>query len=212
MKRDMEWDNKYETIEYEKKYLIVPPLPFQKDNFPHHKIKQRYIKHGNNPVQRLRNRDNISYTLTKKYTDKRVVGKIEHEIDISYDQFVLLKAYRIPSIYGCIRKSRYIIPYGNYTIELDCFEENMDNIMIAEVEFTSLDNMISFVPPDRFGPEITSIISNKKLYFQWPSFILRSTKHTKQKQTIKHQPTIIKLIKHMSKIKKKLTLLKDTIV
>jgi CYTH domain-containing protein len=127
-----------EIIEYEKKYLILSPIPFKKDNFPHQKIKQRYIQQDNKPVQRLRSIDNISYKLTQKYNNKRVVGKVEHEIDISYEQFISLKEHCIPAPYGSIRKCRYHIPYGNYMIELDCFEENMDNIIIAEVEFTSI--------------------------------------------------------------------------
>ena len=43
-----------------------------------------------------------------------------------------------------IRKKRYLIPYKEFTIELDVFEEPYENLVIAEVEFESEDQANAF--------------------------------------------------------------------
>ncbi len=58
-----------------------------------------------------------------------------------------------------ITKNRYKIPYnnmnGSYTIELDIFSDIFDGLMLAEVEFTTEEESLAFVPPDWFGEDVT---------------------------------------------------------
>ena len=54
-----------------------------------------------------------------------------------------------------IRKKRYLIPYEQYTIELDIFEEPYEKLVIAEVEFDSEEEANAFCPPAWFGEDVT---------------------------------------------------------
>lgn len=65
---------------------------------------------------------------------------------------------------GVITKMRYLIPYGEFTIELDEFlNPELEGLWIAEVEFPA--SQTPFVAPDWFGEELTSnkAYSNAKL-------------------------------------------------
>ena len=54
-----------------------------------------------------------------------------------------------------IRKRRYLIPYGTYTIELDLFSSPDPGLTLAEVEFPSEEAALSFQAPDWFGEDVT---------------------------------------------------------
>ena len=54
-----------------------------------------------------------------------------------------------------IYKRRYKIPYQSYTIELDIFLAPQKDLWLAEVEFSSKSDALSFIAPDWFGEEVT---------------------------------------------------------
>ena len=55
-----------------------------------------------------------------------------------------------------IRKTRYKIPYNEeLTIELDIFSSSMEGLIMAEVEFPSIRDAESFIPPDWFGEDVS---------------------------------------------------------
>ena len=54
-----------------------------------------------------------------------------------------------------ISKTRYLIPYENYTIELDVFEGDLAPLVMAEVEFASKEEAYAFVPPAWFLEDVT---------------------------------------------------------
>ena len=54
-----------------------------------------------------------------------------------------------------IVKKRYMIPYGDFTIELDIFEEDLAPLTLAEVEFSSEEEANAFVAPDWFAEDVT---------------------------------------------------------
>ena len=54
-----------------------------------------------------------------------------------------------------IKKKRYLIPYEKYTIELDIFEGELAPLVIAEVEFETVEEANSFTPPSWFGEDVT---------------------------------------------------------
>ena len=54
-----------------------------------------------------------------------------------------------------IRKRRYAIPYGSYTVELDIFQGELEGLCYAEVEFPSEEEALSFQPLDWFSEELT---------------------------------------------------------
>ena len=66
-----------------------------------------------------------------------------------------------------IRKFRYTIPHGAYTVELDIFQGELEGLCYAEVEFSSEEEALSFQPLDWFSEELTGEkgYSNAELSF-----------------------------------------------
>ena len=60
-----------------------------------------------------------------------------------------------------LEKNRYEIPYQNKTIELDIYTKELTGLVVAEVEFKSMDDCNSFIPPDWFDREISGIRAYK---------------------------------------------------
>ena len=61
-----------------------------------------------------------------------------------------------PKIDGhLISKTRYLIPYQGLTIELDDFHIPFDDLLIAEVEFATEEEALTFIPPKWFGEDVT---------------------------------------------------------
>ena len=54
-----------------------------------------------------------------------------------------------------ITKRRYLIPFHAYTIELDVFEGLFEGIVVAEVEFPSIEEAESFAAPEWIGEDVT---------------------------------------------------------
>ncbi len=56
-----------------------------------------------------------------------------------------------------IEKTRHVIALnGGLVAEVDVFSGRWDGVVMVEVEFGDRSQMTSFVPPDWFGPEVTS--------------------------------------------------------
>jgi adenylate cyclase len=56
-----------------------------------------------------------------------------------------------------LKKNRFNIPYHGKTIELDIYLENLTGLIVAEVEFKSMEECESFLPPDWFDREISGV-------------------------------------------------------
>lgn len=55
-----------------------------------------------------------------------------------------------------VEKTRYAVPYDGATIEVDVYHGALQGLVVAEVEFSSLQDAEQFVPPAWFGREVTS--------------------------------------------------------
>lgn len=201
-------DNLQHELEFERKYLIKTPLDFELSQFPSKLIKQRYIDY-NWVIQRLRSIDNSDYILTLKQKQKWVLGKVETEKTLTQDEFENLLQYAIPNKNGPIIKSRYDIAYGNSIIELDCYGEVFNYLMIAEVEFDSLADISTFIKPSRFWKEISWKVSNKKLYLKWTQALVdisksnkKSDYHSSHKDIVSTHRQIKQTKVHLHKLKK----------
>jgi CYTH domain-containing protein len=86
------------------------------------------------------------------YKGKGVVAHEEYNLPLTEDAYNHMIAKADGNI---IRKSRYRIPYGEYTIELDIFEAPFAPLTFAEVEFPTEDEADAFVPPDWFMLDVT---------------------------------------------------------
>ena len=54
-----------------------------------------------------------------------------------------------------VEKTRYDIPYGGLLIELDVYSGGLKGLVVAEVEFQSVEESEMFTPPAWLGREIT---------------------------------------------------------
>lgn len=62
-----------------------------------------------------------------------------------------------------VNKTRYFIPHGEYTIELDRYHDHLDSLITLECEFKTLEEAEDFVLPDWAGDavEITEAVEYK---------------------------------------------------
>lgn len=132
-------------MEIERKFTIkeLPDL----NNYKYKKLTQAYLNTA--PVIRIR-REDENYVLT--YKGKGLLAREEHNLPLNAESFEHL----LPKADGLIiSKTRYLIPYEKYTIELDIFEEDLEPLIIAEVEFKSEEEAHAFVPPSWFDQDVT---------------------------------------------------------
>ena len=54
-----------------------------------------------------------------------------------------------------VKKVRYELIEGKWTIELDVYRGRLKGLVVAEVEFESVAESVRFVPPPWFGREVT---------------------------------------------------------
>ena len=138
--------------EIERKFLVKTIPPLENYNFEH--IIQAYV--SLEPEIRVRKKGE-RYFLTEKSGHGILRKELEREI--SEEEFT--KA--LPKAEGrVLTKTRYYIPYGKYTIELDVYEGKNEGIVVCEVEFDSLDEANNFTPPAWFGKDISNDKSYKK--------------------------------------------------
>lgn len=150
-------------MEIERKYLIENP-PENYQAYPSSHIEQAYL--CTSPVVRIRREDD-QYYLT--YKGKGLLAREEYNLPLTKE------AYRhlLPKADGIVlSKRRYRIPLAGtpasantsdeepspgcgLTIELDIFEGEYSGLMLAEVEFSSVEEAGQFTPPDWFGKDVT---------------------------------------------------------
>lgn len=140
-------------MEIEKKYL-VSSLPDGLEQFEKWEIEQGYL--CTSPTLRIRKK-NDAYILTYKNqiisgSGQKLNISDEVEVSLTKEAFEHLKC----KIDGrCIYKTRYRIPYGNHTIELDLFHDYYEGFALAEVEFTSTEESRKFSPPSWFDDDVS---------------------------------------------------------
>ena len=118
-------------MEIERKYLI-PKLPENLSDYPSRAMEQGYL--CTDPVVRIRHEgDDYNLPLTRE----------------AYEHLR-------PKTDGIlIAKTRYYLPLGELTIELDVFQAPYEGLFLAEVEFPDLESANAFVPPEWFGEDVT---------------------------------------------------------
>ena len=116
-------------------------------------IKQGYLNRDKERTVRIRIQNQDAF-ITVKGASEMVNGidsryEWEKSIDLS-DAISMMKLCE-----GVVEKTRYIVPYSDYTIEVDMFK-NID-LIIAEVEFVDCDE-IDMDVPDWFGKNVTGVV------------------------------------------------------
>lgn len=133
-------------MEIERKFT-VKKLPDGLEDFPFRLIEQAYL--NTDPVVRVR-RDNGDYYLT--YKGSGLMAREEYNLPLTRASYEHLRAKADGAV---ISKKRYLIPCPPYTIELDVFDAPFSPLVIAEVEFPSLEEASAFLAPDWFDKDVT---------------------------------------------------------
>lgn len=139
-------------MEIERKFLIKE-LPNNLDSYKFHIIEQAYLT--TEPVIRIRRQDN-DYYMT--YKGKGLLSHEEYNLPLTEEAYYTLKSKADGNI---ISKKRYLIPYKQYTIELDIFDIPFKPLILAEVEFPTEKEAETFIPPKWFDVDVTN---NREYY------------------------------------------------
>lgn len=148
-------------MEIERKFTIKT-LPQNLSDYPCLHLEQGYL--CTHPVVRVRKQDD-SYILTVKGSG--MLARQEEEFALSKESYLHLKAKCDGTI---ISKKRYKIPLvspqfqpdfpseripNQLCIELDIFDAPFAPLVIAEVEFHSIEEANAFIAPDWFLEDVT---------------------------------------------------------
>ena len=146
-------------MEIERKFLVkeIPPL----DGISSSEIMQGYISIS--PEIRVRKKDGKYYRTEK---GEGFISREENEWEISKEEAEkMLKEVKT----NLIEKTRYYIPYNKYTLELDIYKGVFEGLVVCEVEFYSVEEAASFVPPAWFSTDISEKIEYRnKILAQKP--------------------------------------------
>lgn len=139
-------------MEIERKYL-VSALPEGLQERQHTDIEQCYL--STSPVMRIRQlgEDVSVFTFKRRRSnDVGAISNVEIEFPIPADKYKELREERVS---GLVKKTRYYIPLGSLTAELDVFHGGHEGLKMVEVEFPTLEEADAFVPPAWFGREVS---------------------------------------------------------
>ena len=136
-------------MEIERKFVPVS-VPEDCGSFPQVKMVQGYL--CTDPVVRVR-QENDAYVLT--YKGAGLMAHEEYNLPLTEEAFLHLLDKCDGRI---IRKTRYRMPVAGYpslTAELDVFSGELEGLVILEVEFSSMEEALTFTPPAWYGKDVT---------------------------------------------------------
>ncbi len=136
-------------IESERKYLVHNDSfkTFANASFV---IAQGYISTDIDRTVRIRLKGNDAFITIKGKSSDDGLSRYEWEKPISQEAFHELMQLCLP---GTIHKTRYLVPWGKYIIEVDEFKDLNSGLIIAEIELDA-DDIIGDLPT-WIGTEVT---------------------------------------------------------
>ena len=143
--------------EIERRFRINT-LPKWRDAWKKQDIIQGYLGKDTR-IRKTTEEKKSTYTKTLKHGHWLVREEIEDKISLKE-----FKASRPLAENISLQKTRYFLPYKKNTIELNIFHEDLEGLILAEVEFDSVEDSKDFTIPERFGPEITEYKASTSHY------------------------------------------------
>jgi adenylate cyclase len=135
--------------EIERKFL-VRKMPDGLTSYPSNEISQGYLVSLDDGTQVRLRKSGQRYMLTFKRGRGNV--REEREVELAAAQFDALW----PATEGKrLVKTRYEIPLGERTVEIDVYHGRHEGLIVAEVEFDREDAAKNFEPPDWLGDDVT---------------------------------------------------------
>jgi adenylate cyclase len=140
------------TLEIERRFLASRAPLAEKHTAS--ELWQAYIVSAPNASVRIRAVDSTDYSLSiKRLVDlSSTLVRDELEIRITVDQFRQLQEGVVDRP---IEKRRYRLEDGGHLLDVDVFRGHLTGLVIAEVEFESIEASREFDPPSWLDAEIT---------------------------------------------------------
>ena len=136
-------------VEIERKFLVKSNA-FKKNAIKHYRIKQGFLNSHPERTVRVRLKNDKGYLTVKGKANKSHLSRFEWEHEISIEEADALLAL---CEQGIIEKQRYEVPVNNHLYEVDVFEGDNINLIVAEIELTSENE--TFKKPEWLGKEVT---------------------------------------------------------
>lgn len=149
-------------MEIERKFLLKK-VPKNLNHYPFHLIEQAYL--CTNPVIRIRKEDDLYYMTIK---GSGLMAHDEHNFSITQEAYEHLLKKADGNI---ISKKRYLIPLPaeeinssclsllagtELTIELDAFAPPFSPLLLAEIEFPTIESANAFKMLPWFSEDVTA--------------------------------------------------------
>lgn len=138
---------KYACFEFEKKFLITGLPEALKGSNDYIQIEDRYFPNTNLRLRILSSPDGIqtSRKLTQKYVAQ---GANLSKTCITNIYLTESEAFFLDQLQGVsIKKFRYSLSHGCYNFSVDEFNEPFNNLILAEIEFETEEEMNHFACP-----------------------------------------------------------------
>ena len=153
--------------EIERKFLVTDGS-YRQAASSQSRVVQGYICSARGRTVRVRIRDGRGYLTIKGASNASGTTRYEWEKELPLDEAEALMKLCEP---GIIDKTRYLVPYGGHTFEVDEFHGDNQGLVVAEVELAREDE--PFERPTFIGREVTGDVRyyNSQLmkhpYTQW---------------------------------------------
>lgn len=135
-------------LEIERKFLVTGDYKTLATS--HSRIVQGYICSQRGRTVRVRLRGDKGYLTIKGPSSAGGLSRYEFEKEITIDEALSLLRLCEP---GIIDKTRWLVPMGNHTYEVDEFAGDNAGLVVAEVELCSEDEPYERAP--FLGEEVT---------------------------------------------------------
>lgn len=135
--------------EIERKYLVVNQK-YRNEAVCAIDIVQGYLSRDPERTVRVRIKGDKAYLTVKGVTHGCVRDEWEYEINID-DARQMLERVATPPV---LSKTRYIVPNGSFTWEVDEFHGGLEGLVLAEVELPDANVEVGSLP-DFVGREVT---------------------------------------------------------
>jgi adenylate cyclase len=138
------------ATETERKFLV-------KGEFRHLSVRkiemiQTYLTIDPEKTIRLRIADDKAFLTVKSRPALNTITRNEWEVEIPVSDARQMMNICLP---GRIIKTRYHVPAGKHTYEIDVFHDKNEGLVVAEIELQSDDEQ--FEKPDWLGVEVTGL-------------------------------------------------------
>ena len=134
--------------EIERKFLVSGD--FKQEACDSFRLVQGYISTDPDRTVRVRIKGEQGFLTIKGQSSEDGLSRFEWEKEIPVSEALELMNLCVS---GVIDKTRYLVPCGNHTYEVDVFHGANEGLVLAEIELTDEQEM--FEKPSWLGEEVT---------------------------------------------------------